>query len=152
MGDLIEVDRSVNIGVICLAGLDSFLPDIVHKLEENYNVRSYCGNDMQEVENVIAWCDIVWVEWANELAIHVTTKVDLTDKKVIIRLHSYEALSGYCQQIDWNKVTTVIFVAQHVYDILKKQKMVLPSTVNVRVIANGVDTDKFRRVVDERSN
>ena len=148
MGNVTRLTNDVNIGVICLPGLENFLHDIVHMLEDKYNVQTYYGNDTQAIQAVIDWCDILWIEWANELCIAVTNQMNLEGKKVIVRLHSYEAMSGYCQQINWNKVDMVIFVAQHIRDLLTKQHITLPDSVKIRIIPNGVDINKFRRVVD----
>ena len=147
--NIVHIETDVRIGVVCLAGLDTFLPDIIHKLEEKYNVRNYCGNDMNIVNSIVEWSDIVWVEFANEICLHVTKNCNVDGKKVIVRLHSYEALSGYCHQIDWSKVNNVIFVAQHVFNILKKQNIKFPPNVRTHVVHNGVDTNKFRRLDNE---
>jgi glycosyltransferase involved in cell wall biosynthesis len=131
-----------------MPGLESFLPDIVHSLEENYSVQTCYSKDMNEIKDVVEWCDSVWLEWANELAIHITNELPIEDKQVIIRLHSYEALSGYCTQIKWEKVDGLILVAQHIKDILKNQNIILPADLRTYIIPNGVDCDKFRRVVN----
>jgi hypothetical protein len=143
--NVVKIENEIKIAVVCMPGLESFLPDIVHSLEEKYSVQTCYSKDMNEIATVVEWCDIVWIEWANELAIHITSELPVEDKQVIIRLHSYEALSGYCQQINWEKVHTVIFVAQHIYDILKKQNIVFPDLVRTRIIPNGIDTNKFMR-------
>lgn len=147
--NVIGIETKIRIAVICLPGLDSFLPDIVHELEKNYDVQICYSKDMSEVANVIEWCDILWIEWANELAVHVTNNIDVKDKKVLIRLHSYEALSGYCAQIKWEEVDGVIFVAQHIKDLLPKQHINLPKDLRTYIIPNGVNTEKFRRLVNE---
>ena len=127
--NVVKIENEIKIAVVCMPGLESFLPDIVHSLEEKYSVQTCYSKDMNEIATVVEWCDIVWIEWANELAIHITSELPVEDKQVIIRLHSYEALSGYCQQINWEKVHTVIFVAQHIYDILKKQNIKISKTI-----------------------
>mgnify|MGYP003979788783 CR=1 FL=1 len=143
--NVIQIENEIKLAIICLPGLETFLPDIVHSLEEKYSAQTCYSKDRNEIATVIEWCDIVWIEWANELAVIVTNELSIENKQVIIRLHSYEALSGYCTQINWEKVHTVIFVAQHIYDVLKKQKIVFPDSVRTRIIPNGVDTNKFMR-------
>lgn len=147
--NVIEIGSKVKVAVVCLPGLESFLPDIVHKLEEDYDVQTCYSGSMDEVATVIAWCDIVWCEWANEICVHLTNEVDLTDKQVIVRLHSYEALSGYCVKINWRKVSALILVAQHIKDLLPKQGIKLPTDLSTYIIPNGVDTNKFRRIANE---
>ncbi|OYT14647.1 MAG: hypothetical protein B7C24_17235 [Bacteroidetes bacterium 4572_77] len=74
-----------------------------------------------------------------ELAIELTQKVPaLADKKVIVRLHSYEALSNYVPQINWKVVDHLIFVAKHIQDIVLKVFPQLRGMVEMSIIPNGV--------------
>jgi len=139
--EIVQLDdfRKQHIAVLCLPGLESFLPDIVRYLERTYAVRTYYGRSLPEIESLINWCDLVWIEWANELAIELTNKIPmLANKQVIIRLHSYEALAPYVQQIKWTVVNVVIFVANHIRDIVYKSIPRLPEMVDVFVVPNGV--------------
>ena len=137
------------IGILCLPGLETFIKPIAVHFEENYAVRTCYSNSMAELESVIDWADLVFLEWANELAIHVTNNIDVKDKKVLIRLHSYEALSGYCAQIKWEEVDGLILVAQHIKDLLPKQQINLPKDLRTYIIPNGVNIKKFRRLTNE---
>lgn len=153
--DLSVKKRPVRVGVVCSPGLDNFISDIVVALEKTYDVRTYYGNIMEELEDVIKWSDILWIEWANELCIHITNNVKelLEGKKVIVRLHSYEALSGFCQQINWEVIDVCVFVASHIKDIADTQ-VKLPSNVRIAIIPNGVDLEKFKKlevIEDEKS-
>jgi hypothetical protein len=132
-----------HIAVLCLPGLESFLPAIVEHLGKKHFVRTCYSKSLQEMEELIAWADLVILEWANELAVELTQKSKmLEEKRVIIRLHSYEALSGYVQHIKWSVVDSLIFVASHIKDLVLKQ---MPGLENpelnppeIFVISNGV--------------
>ena len=143
--NVVKIENEIKIAVVCMPGLESFLPDIVHSLEEKYSVQTCYSKDMNEIATVIEWCDLVWIEWANELAIHITNELPVEDKQVIIRLHSYEALYGYCTQIKWEVVDALIFVAQHIKELLSRQQIKLPKDLVTYIVPNGVDTDKFMR-------
>lgn len=139
--------HTCNIGILCLPGLQNFLPDIVYRLEEKYNVRTYYDGNADGAKDVIEWSDLVWFEWANEMLVYCsnTYKDLLENKKVLVRLHSYEALSGYCRQVNWSVVDEVIFVANHIREIVKKMVPTFDSLVVSHVVHNGVDVNKFRR-------
>ena len=127
---IVQLDefRKHRIAVLCLPGLESFLGDIIEYLKQDYSVKTCYSNNIKELEEVVNWADLVWIEWANELAIEVSNKINvLEDKKVIVRLHSYEALSGFLTHIRWQVIDTIIFVAKHIQDIAIKQ---LPGLLN----------------------
>jgi hypothetical protein len=92
---------------------------------------------------LIAWADCVFIEWANELAVELTQKSKvLAEKQVILRIHSYEVLSGFLQHIVWDKISAIVFVCNHMRDLALKQ---LPGLAKpelnppeIFVIPNGV--------------
>lgn len=151
--DLIEVLKDIQLhqhpkptlAIACLPGFESFLPGIVDSLDRAYDVRCCTSDSKKEIESVVASADIVWLEWANELAIALTNESGcLGGKRVICRLHSYEAFDGYAAQVRWEKVSDLIFVAQHIKDFVLQQVPDLLSRVkNVHVVPNGVNLDRF---------
>lgn len=78
------------VAVICTPGLEAFLGDIIDFLETRYEVKVCYSTNVQEIDTTIAWSDIVWLEWANELTIKLTNHPEniLKDKHTICRLHS----------------------------------------------------------------
>lgn len=143
--NIVQLDdfQKKHIAVLCLPGLESFLPAIVEHLSKKHFVRTCYSKSIQEMEELIAWADCVFIEWANELAVELTQKSKvLEEKRVIIRLHSYEALSGYVQHIKWSVVDSLVFVASHIKNLALKQ---LPGLAKpelnppeIFVIPNGV--------------
>jgi len=131
------------IAILCLPGLQSFLKNIVRFLKGKYDVQVCYTSDRHEIDSAVRWADIVWLEWANELAVHVThTLPSLLGKVVFCRIHSYEVLGGYLPRIDWGKVTAVIFVADHVQKIACDLYPPLKHKQRF-VINNGVDLNRF---------
>lgn len=137
---IVEMEDFVKqrVGVLCLPGLESFLGDIVDHLKKTYAVHTYYGNSMSEIEKIVGWADLIFLEWMNEMAINVTKLPILKDKQVLIRCHSYEALAPYAQQITWSNVSAIIFVADHIRNIVLKSIPKLPEMVDVFVVPNGV--------------
>jgi len=143
--DIVQLDdfRKQHIAVLCLPGLESFLSDIVEHLKQKYSVRTCYSNSLAEMEEVVGWADAVFLEWGNELTVEVTNKIKaLEDKKVILRIHSYEVLSGYLPAINWRVIDQIIFVAKHIKDIAVRQ---LPGLLNpalnppeMIIVPNGV--------------
>jgi tetratricopeptide (TPR) repeat protein len=139
-----DQDQS-KIAVLCLPGLESFLKDIVDFLKTRYEVRVCYSTTGQDIESAIMWSDIVWLEWANELTIKLTSHPTLLEgKHVICRLHSYEALAGFATNINWKNICDLIFVAEHIKNIVLQQVPSLPDIVgNIHVVPNGIDMNKF---------
>ena len=134
------------IAVICAAGIEKFLKDIVDFLKDRYEVRVYYTTNVQEIDSAIMWSNVVWLEWANELTIALTNhkKGILKDKHVICRLHSYEAFEDFADKISWKSINDLVFVAEHIKDIVLQQVPGLPQMVdNIYIIPNGIKMDKF---------
>ncbi|MDR4505570.1 MAG: glycosyltransferase [Candidatus Scalindua sp.] len=131
--------------VLCLPGLESFLDELVNFLGKQYEVKSCYSHDQHEIESAVQWADIVWLEWANELSINLTNHAALLERKhVICRLHSYEAFVPFAQQIRWEKVNDLLFVAEHIKHIVLQQVPDLPEKVkNIHIVPNGIDLNKF---------
>ncbi len=132
----------IKIAVLCLPGLQSFLGDIVDYLKTKYDVRTCYSNNNQEIESAVTWADIVWLEWANQIAIHVTNKIpQIKDKKIICRLHGYEVFTDMPAQINWSAVDCLVFVAKHKQEIFNKKFKVqsLPQTI----VRNGINVSDF---------
>ena len=146
LSEVRQMRRSgTKIAVLCLPGLQSFLGDIVGYLRTKYDVRTCYSNNNQEIESAVKWADIVWLEWANELTIALTNHPTILDSKhIICRLHSYEAFAGYAGKINWGKISDLIFVAEHIKNIVLQQVPDLLNKVkNIHIVPNGVNLDKF---------
>ena len=65
----------------------------------------------------------------------------MAEKQVIIRLHSYESLSNFATQINWPVVNHLIFVAEHIKEIVLKSIPKLPELVDISIVPNGVEVE-----------
>ncbi len=137
--------KSRKLAVFCLPGLDSFITDIANILSNLYDVKLLVTADGQQIRDVYYWADIIWIEWANELAIEITNKLPKNGKKIICRLHSYESLSNYPERINWGTVDRLILVAEHISDILQiyHSKAYKQVKDKISIIPNGLDLTKF---------
>ncbi len=142
-----QTDRK-KIAVCCLPDLANFLDDIVAFLKTKYDVKTCYSSDGHEVEAIVRWADIIWIEWANELAVSLTNHPTcLNGKHVICRLHRYEAFSEMPGSVDWNKVDVLITVGnEYVSDALKRNALGIENKVKIIKILNGINIEKFKYV------
>ena len=145
---LAEAKRSQcgkRIAFLCLPGFESFLKDIVAFVQREYETKSFISDRRVEIESAIDWGDVVWLEWANELAVAVTNQAALPEgKRIICRLHSYEAFSPFLERIRWENVHDLIFVAEHIKNIaLSRLPHIQEKVKNIHVLPNGVDLQKL---------
>jgi len=133
---------------ICARGLDSFIEPLIQKFEglDKYRILRYYVATNQEIKSAVAWADIIWIEWANEVAMIVSRMYEAKKKKIIIRLHSYEALSDMPKQVDWSVVDYLVFVAPHIRAIVKEQIPDLEKKVCTKIVYNGIDLDSIKSV------
>ncbi|MEJ5258002.1 MAG: methyltransferase domain-containing protein [Fervidobacterium sp.] len=138
--------KDTKIAFLCLPVYENFLKDIAEVLSLTYDTKLVVTEDIKTLQEAVRWADIIWLEWANEMAIFVTKNIpELSKKKVICRLHSYEALTDFPERIDWTKIDHLIFVAKHTQEIFRELHKTLDiPNVKEHVISNGIDLDRFK--------
>lgn len=140
--------KKTNVHFMCLNGLQNFVMPIVDELkkDESFNVTIDLSHfDQSKIENT----DVIWFEWANELALQLSRDYFnfFAGKKVILRLHSYEVfVDEFMNKINWNIFSDIIFVSEFVRDmfIQKMNKRGITINFNTHIIKNGVDLNKFK--------
>jgi glycosyltransferase involved in cell wall biosynthesis/SAM-dependent methyltransferase len=133
------------LAVICATELETFLGDVVAGLSGDFLVRSYVTRDLARMREAVEWADVVWIEWANAIAAQVTRQCPgLERKRVVCRLHSYEAFVPELAQIAWERVHDLIFVAEHIREIaLAREPEIARKVRRIHVVPNGVDLERF---------
>jgi tetratricopeptide (TPR) repeat protein len=141
-----KIKKDTKIAFLCLPGLDNFLKDIAETFSLGYDVKLVVSTDGNEITQAIKWADIVWLEWANDLAVFATNKVpEIANKKVICRLHRYEAFTQFPEKINWGNIDRLIFVANSMKLTFHKLHPNLDlQSCKEEVAYNGVDLDKFK--------
>ncbi|UYP00919.1 glycosyltransferase [Oceanotoga sp. DSM 15011] len=108
-----------------------------------YEVNLIISENPEEIKKGVEWADIVWIEWANELAVYMSNNINiLNEKRVICRIHRYEVYSDYMKQIDWNKIDKIITVSKNIKENIEKNYKNLNK--KVEIINNGVNLEKFK--------
>ena len=87
------------------------------------------------------WADFVWCEWADQNLLDVGIRE--WDVPVVCRLHSYEAFGDLPANVNWTNIDHLIFVADHIKDLFIKRWPKQAELVDMSVIPNGVQTDRF---------
>nr|HPG48705.1 hypothetical protein [Petrotogaceae bacterium] len=133
------------IAFLCLPTGDNFIRDIAYILSEIYDVRLVVTGEGEKIAQAYAWAEIVWIEWANDLAVELTNKLTRDSKRIVCRLHSYEALVDYPEKIRWDNVDKLVLVGGHIERILKKYHSKSYDLLKnkIEILPNGVDLNKF---------
>jgi len=124
-------------------GDNKFIGEIMEKLGGQFEIRLITISSAAEyrlMEQWMEWAEVCWFEWCDEL-IAYGSNLELAEKrKILCRLHSYEAFSNYPSRVNWNRVDKLIFVSEdirkYVIEHFKIQKEI------TAVIPNGVDMEK----------
>lgn len=122
-------------------GLDNFLTDIINGISDEYETRKVIVTNYNQINSGMQWADICWFEWCDELIIYGSKLKLAEEKKIICRLHRYEAFTNYIKEVNWNNVDKVVFVSEHIRDVVIGKINLLKNKSNV--IYNGINLNKF---------
>ncbi|WP_307897226.1 glycosyltransferase [Clostridium botulinum] len=134
------MDAKKKIVFFILPGLDNFIDDIIEYLSQEYDTKKVIVNYYDQIDEEMKKADICWFEWCDPLVAYGSKLETAKDKKIICRLHSYEAFTSYIYEINWSNVDKVIFVAEHIKRLVLS-KIFIPQH-KVYVIPNGIDLNK----------
>lgn len=146
----IKLDGNKKIVFFHRSGMDSFLGDIINSLSLEYEVRKIEVTNYSQIDDGMEWADICWFEWCDELIAYGSKHKLASSKKIICRLHRYEALTEYPKQVNWCNVDRLIIVTEHLKKFLLAQIPEIEKQVKIVTINNGVDIDKYD--LKERTN
>lgn len=138
------MEKEKNKIVFFSKGDDKFIKDVIDKLSIHYETKKVTVKSLEEkklIDQWMEWANVCWFEWCDELLIYGSKLAIAKDKKIICRLHSYEAFTNYPSQVNWSCVDRLIFVAEDIRKyVIENFKVNKEITV---VIPNGIDMDKW---------
>lgn len=129
------------LGVISQGNDNKFLSDILTHLGNEYEIRLADYFDPKSVHSALRYANLIWVEWATDVAIHIPKNYPHIPK--ILRLHSYEAYTHFPAVIPWQAYTDVIFVADYIRQKVISVTPDLVKRTKTHIIPNGIDLDRF---------
>ncbi|MHC4644053.1 MAG: glycosyltransferase family 4 protein [Planctomycetota bacterium] len=139
--------------IACLPGLQTFIDKLADTWNNNFLIEKVYSNDITQVAQGISNAEILWLEWANEMAAGVTQNLLPLErlKKVVLRLHSYEALTPqYLQAIQWGAITDLVFVSEYIKDYVNGIIPQQLAHLKQHVVPNGLDVSDFK--IEEYKN
>lgn len=145
----IEIKDKARIVFFVKAGMDNFLEDIILGLNDDYWVRKIIVSNLKQIDDGMKWADVCWFEWCDELVAYGSKLPLAHQKKIVCRLHSYEAFTEYIYKVTWRNVDKVIFIAEHIRDYVLSKACKLQAE-QTAVITNGVDLNRY--MFKNRSN
>ncbi|MBU0553619.1 glycosyltransferase [Myxococcota bacterium] len=136
--------RRKRVAFFCIPNGETFIKGIAEDLKAVYDTRLIVTRDLADLEEPTAWADVIWLEWGDHLAVEFTKRPRPPGKRVICRVHSWEAVDGVVRGVTWSRVDQVIFVAPHIQAITEDLVPDLKRQLKGRyLVPNGVDLDRF---------
>ncbi len=86
---------------------------------------------------VLGGVDVVFVDWADEAAVWASVRLPVSGPRLVVRLHSVEAVSAAVHVVDWSRVDRLVFVSEF---LRRLTHAVVPATRSVEsvVVSHGV--------------
>ncbi len=131
-----------------LIEVDSFIGDIARHLSETYEIMAVCPRNMQDIEKVVQWADVVWFEFCNELFLQALNQnIRSMGKRVIVRWHRFEIVeSSFPQRLRFDYIDDLILVSHDMLRVLKHRVPKLETKTRTHVLWNGLNLDKFKPI------
>lgn len=121
--------------------LDSFLDDVIKGLSCEYETKKVIITEFSQIDEGMQWADLCWFEWCDDLIACGSKSSMSLNKKIICRLHSYEAFTDYPFSANWDMIDSIIFVGEHIREYaINKFKI---SKDRTAIIPNGINMEKF---------
>lgn len=100
--------------------------------------------DDTTLRELVDWCDVVLCEWAGTHAIWMSRYLP-ANKRLIVRLHSFEAFSQWPFFIDFGGIDGMIFVADHIRRFTDLQYRLSGHDLATTVLPNFIPLENFAR-------
>lgn len=98
---------------------------------------------------LLAWADVIWVEWLAGAAAWYSSRVS-RDQKLFIRCHRYEVSRNYGHRINYDRVDAIVVIAFHVGEAIV-ERFAIPRE-KIRYIYNIYEPERYRLVDGTEEN
>lgn len=117
---------------------------LMARLQNSWDVDFIHPAAPEAIAAAAAQADVVWLEWCTQHAVMAAENIDFGDRKVIVRLHSFEALdTPFPRQMFWGNIDHLVLVSDDIGELLSEQNPHIAQQTDIRVIPNGIDCDRF---------
>lgn len=124
-------------------GGDHFIGDLAAGLKHAYDVHFCRTSDSFEMQQAMEDADICWFEWCDDLIVRASRLEAARTTPIVCRLHRYEVFTDMPAAVAWESVDRLMVVADHVKDLLLHTVPGIERRVEIDVVHNGVDVDRF---------
>ena len=104
-------------------------------------------------QEYLSWADTIFVDWCDNNAVWAIMNAPRSTR-IVVRIHSIDALSPHPHLIDWSKVSDVIFVGEHIRTMVTRAVPDLARRALTHVVPNLLRLDHFdlpKSVASERT-
>lgn len=125
-------------------GDDKFINEIIESLSVKYETKKIIIKTLRDASFIdlwMKWADICWFEWCDELLVYGSKLEIAGSKKIICRLHSYEAFTQYPLLVNWQCVKHLIFVSKNIQNYVVDHFGINKDITTV--IPNGIDMSRW---------
>ena len=133
--------KKPRIAFFALKGLDSLLDDVIGALSQNFETKKVVVFGTRQIDAAMEWADVCWFEWCNELVAYASRHALAAEKRIVCRVHGFEAFTEHPQKVEWEAVDLTVFVAGHVRELLAEKTNI--DVTKTAVIPIAVDTRGF---------
>ncbi len=128
---------------IVRAGLDQFLDDLVAGLSPHFEIRKEVVTHLSQIEPVMQWADVCWFEWCDQLLVHATGLELAQHRRIVCRLHRYEVFTAEPSKVQWERVSCLMVVTDHLVGLLRETVPGIEQRVPIEILYNGVDLERY---------
>ncbi len=110
------------------------------EIKEHYEKRFNVEEIRMFVPQYMKWADYVWFDWCDKnLALASGMK---WGPRVMATLRSYEYFTPYPDEVKWENIDGLIFIADHVME-LAVEKFPSMKKTEIHLVHDGVNTERF---------
>ena len=115
-------------------------PDCVVRVDQWHN---HARHDEPRSEELVRWADVVYCEWCLGNAVWYSQRLRPA-QRLIVRLHLQERATAFPDQVIWENVDHLVFIAPHVqHEILERIGADAPE--HTHLIYNVIECARFAR-------
>lgn len=109
------------------------------------------GHPDSYYRKLLDWADVIFAEWAFRAALW-TSLFASPQKRLIVRMHSFEAFTAIAHVINWGNVDALIHVADPIREFFRAQIDVTEyGSTEIHTIPNYNDLTKFDRKKEQQA-